>query len=148
MPVGIYWHRMKVLFDTSLTTLCQNGEFLPVSTKKLIKLQIYDNVDYVIYKITRHMTQLIKPLRNGQITIPAQFRQRLGIDTESLLQITLEGEELHIKPVKVAPKTTDGVWLKKLYDHFNKVRKEAKAYGEKEIDKSIDQAIKAVRKSQ
>lgn len=93
------------------------------------------------------MTQIIKPLRNGQITIPAPFRQRLGIDTNSLLQIKLEGGELRIKPVEVMARGTDSAWLKKLYEHFAKVRKEAKSYSQKEINKSIDQAIKATRTS-
>ena len=93
------------------------------------------------------MTQIIKPLRSGQITIPASFRQSLGISADSLLKITLEEGELHIRPVKVTDKPSDALWLKKLYDHFSRVRKEAKAYGEKEINESLDQAIKASRSS-
>ncbi len=30
--------------------------------------------------------KLVRPLRNGQITIPAEFRQRLAIDEHTLLQ--------------------------------------------------------------
>ena len=91
------------------------------------------------------MTQIIKPLRSGQITIPASFRQRLGIDTNSLLQITLEEGELHIKPVQVADAQIGSVWLKDLYEHFSKVRKEAKNYSNERVNQSIDQAVKSVR---
>lgn len=93
------------------------------------------------------MTQIIKPLRSGQITIPASFRQRLGINTDSLLQISLQEGELHIKPVKVADESSDSAWLEKLYDHFSQVRKEARGYSQKEIDESIGKAVKASRTS-
>jgi|SRR3989338_10811855 len=92
------------------------------------------------------MTQLVKALRSGQITIPSEFREKLGIDEDSLLQINLTEGELRIKPVKVSQKAGDSLWFKKLYVEFGKVRKEAKKYSEKEIDKSIDKAVKAVRK--
>ncbi|TSC88198.1 MAG: hypothetical protein G01um101416_221, partial [Microgenomates group bacterium Gr01-1014_16] len=36
-------------------------------------------------------------------------------------------------------------WFKELYDHFDKVRLEARKYSEKDVDKTIDQAVKAVR---
>ena len=93
------------------------------------------------------MTQIIRQLRGGQITIPALFREEMGIDSETLLQISLAGGELRIKPVKVADRTNDGLWYKKLYDHFSKVREEAKKYGEQEIDDAIDHAVQAVRSS-
>jgi len=32
-----------------------------------------------------------------------------------------------------------------LYDHFGKVRQEARKYSEKAVDKTVDQAVKAVR---
>ena len=93
------------------------------------------------------MTQLVKALRSGQITIPSEFREKLGIDEETFLQIKLIEGELRIKPVKVSQKTGDSVWFKKLYDEFTPVRKQGLKYSEKEIDKSIDNAVKAVRKS-
>lgn len=93
------------------------------------------------------MTQLVKALRSGQITIPSEFREKLGIDEDSFLQINLIEGELRIKPVKISQNAGDSQWFKKLYDEFTPVRKEAKKYTEKEINKSIDKAIKAVRKS-
>lgn len=92
------------------------------------------------------MTQIIKPLRSGQITIPASFRQSLGIDSSTLLQISEEKGELHIKPVKVA-QVKPTAWLENLYEHFESVRKETKKYTEEEVNKSIDKATKSVRSS-
>ena len=92
------------------------------------------------------MTQLVKALRSGQITIPSEFREKLGIDKDSFLQINLIEGELRIKPVKVSQKAGDSLWYKKLYDEFGKVRKESKRYSEKEIDKTIDKVVKATRK--
>lgn len=93
------------------------------------------------------MTQLVKALRSGQITIPSEFREKLGIDEDSFLQINLIEGELRIKPVRITQKAGDSVWFEKLYGQFSKVRKEAQKYSEKEIDKTIDKAVKAIRKS-
>ncbi len=38
-----------------------------------------------------------KITRKGQITIPAEFRKKLGTD---IVEISMEGEEITIKPVK------------------------------------------------
>ncbi len=93
------------------------------------------------------MTQIIKTLRSGQITIPADFREKLGIDSDTLLQISLMQGELRIKPVRVSEKVQGSPWLKELYDYFAPVREEIKkkGYSEKEINDTIDAAVKAVR---
>lgn len=94
------------------------------------------------------MSKIIKPLRSGQITIPADFREKLGIDSSTFLRINLIQGELRIKPVQVSEKVKGSVWLKELYDYFAPVRAEIKHQGlsGKEINDTIDQAIKAVRK--
>lgn len=93
------------------------------------------------------MTKVVRSLRGGQITIPAEFRRALGITDESLLKLTLEEGELHIKPVDV----TEGKgapWLKELYEYFGPVRAEIEARGtsEEELNQDIDTAIRAVRR--
>lgn len=96
------------------------------------------------------MTKIIKPLRGGQITIPAEFREKLGIDTDTLLQISLMEGELRMKPVKIVDvKNIKGShWLKELYDYFAPVRQEIAegGYTGKEVNDAIDVAVKAVRK--
>lgn len=95
------------------------------------------------------MTKIIRSLRSGQITIPADFREKLGIDADSLLQISLMQGELRIKPIQVSDKAqvNDSSWLKEAYEAFAGVRKQTEQYSEEEINEAIDQALKAVRKS-
>lgn len=49
-------------------------------------------------------TRIVKPLPRGQITIPAAFRERLGIDANTLLRLTVRGNKIEITPVAVAEK--------------------------------------------
>lgn len=94
----------------------------------------------------KYPTKVVRPLRNGQITIPAEFRQKLEIDEHTLLQIVLVSGELHIRPVRIANRQAGSLWAKELYDMFAPVRKEASKYKEEEIDKDIETAVRAVRK--
>ena len=96
----------------------------------------------------QNMTLIVRSLRGGQITIPALFREKLGIDTNSLLQMTLDGDELCLKPVRLQnDKAAGSAWLKELYDYFASVRKDMAKYSESEINKAIDDAVRAVRSS-
>lgn len=94
------------------------------------------------------MTKLVKFLRNGQVTIPADFREKLGIEPDTLLQMSMMHGELRIKPVQVSDKSKGSVWLKELYDYFAPVREEIKHQGltEDEVNAAIDKAVRAVRK--
>ena len=47
------------------------------------------------------MTRLVKLYARGQITIPAEFRQRLGINESSVLQMRLRGSSLEITRLRV-----------------------------------------------
>ena len=49
----------------------------------------------------RQMSKIVIPLPKGQITIPAQFRERLGIDQDSLLNIILLEDRLEVIPVRI-----------------------------------------------
>lgn len=40
------------------------------------------------------LTRIVRPLRRGQLTIPAEFRQRLGISEDTLLQLTLREDKI------------------------------------------------------
>jgi AbrB family looped-hinge helix DNA binding protein len=91
-------------------------------------------------------TKIVRPLRGGQITIPAAFRRQLGIDADSLLQVTLDRDELRIKPVRVTEQGSP--WFRELYDLFAPVRQEAieKGYTDEQINAWIDEAVEAVRR--
>lgn len=47
------------------------------------------------------MTKLVKPLSRGQITIPIEFRKKLGINSNTILSISLKGNKIEIIPTKV-----------------------------------------------
>jgi AbrB family looped-hinge helix DNA binding protein len=42
----------------------------------------------------------VRALAKGQITIPNEFREALGIDRETLLDVALVGDHLEIKPLR------------------------------------------------
>jgi bifunctional DNA-binding transcriptional regulator/antitoxin component of YhaV-PrlF toxin-antitoxin module len=92
------------------------------------------------------MTRIVRQLRGGQITIPADYRRRLGITDDSLLQMSAEEGELRIKPVRVTDQAGSD-WVKELYDLFAPVRAEAGKSGEQEVNSAIDEAVQAVRKA-
>jgi len=93
------------------------------------------------------MNKIIRLLRSGQVTIPADFREKLGIDANTLLQITLMDRELVIKPVKFVKTVGGSAWAKELYDILAPIRKEGKEknYDENRINTAISQAVKSVR---
>jgi len=93
------------------------------------------------------LTKIVRPLRSGQITIPVEFRKKLGIGEDSLLRVTLADGELRIKPVQVAEQATGSPWLRELYDYFAPVREEILQRGipEEEINADIDAAVAAAR---
>jgi AbrB family looped-hinge helix DNA binding protein len=49
---------------------------------------------------TKARRKLIKPLAKGQITIPLEFRKALGLDSETLLSVTLVEDHLEIRPIR------------------------------------------------
>jgi AbrB family looped-hinge helix DNA binding protein len=44
--------------------------------------------------------KVIKALAKGQVTIPSEFREALGIDAETLLSVSLVGDHLEIAPLR------------------------------------------------
>lgn len=91
------------------------------------------------------MTKVVRQLRSGQITIPAEFRKKLGIEKDTLLQVTLERGELRVRPVPIKETAGGSPWLAELYKAFGPVREEADKLSSEEIDADIDEAVKAVR---
>ena len=93
-------------------------------------------------------TRLVRPLRGGQVTIPAEFRKKLGINEHTMLQMRLDGGELHIKPVHLTETPDRAPWLQELYAYFEPVRQEIldRNIPEAEINADIDAAVAAVRR--
>jgi AbrB family looped-hinge helix DNA binding protein len=57
--------------------------------------------------------RLVKLYAKGQITIPAEFRKRLGIDENTLLRLKLKGSKIEITPVRIVE---EGRWLREYSD--------------------------------
>jgi AbrB family looped-hinge helix DNA binding protein len=90
--------------------------------------------------------KIVRPLRGGQITIPVEFREKLGIGPESVLELSLVDGELRIKPLSVTNTVAGSPWVKELYDLFAPVRAEAAKYSSDEIDAAIDAAVAESRR--
>ncbi len=91
------------------------------------------------------MKKLVKQLRHGQITIPKEFRDALGIEETDMLSISLSEGKLEVEPVRMQPKATGSPWAKKLYELYAPVRESLKDVPDAEINEAIDEALKEVR---
>jgi len=49
------------------------------------------------------LSRIIKPRATGQITIPADFRQRLNIGADTFLKLTLVDGKIEIVPLRLVP---------------------------------------------
>jgi AbrB family looped-hinge helix DNA binding protein len=49
---------------------------------------------------TKRQRKVIKALAKGQVTIPREFREALGIDAETLLSVSVVGDHLEIAPLR------------------------------------------------
>ncbi|PZC47968.1 MAG: Bifunctional DNA-binding transcriptional regulator of stationary/sporulation/toxin gene expression and antitoxin component of the YhaV-PrlF toxin-antitoxin module [Chloroflexi bacterium] len=47
----------------------------------------------------KNRRKVVKTLAKGQVTIPSEFREILGIEAETLLSISLVGDHLEIVPL-------------------------------------------------
>lgn len=90
---------------------------------------------------------IVRPLRDGRLTIPAAFRKELGIDDTTPVRITIAEGELRISPAPMADGAKGSPGLRALYEYFAPVREEILARGisEEEVNADIDAAIAAVR---
>ena len=89
-------------------------------------------------------SRIVRQLRNGQITIPKEFREAMALEPDDLLRVTLEGDALLIEPAEARPRV-GSPWLKELYDLYAPVRKSLEGYTEQEINDAIDAAFAEVR---
>lgn len=86
-------------------------------------------------------TKLIHPLRNGQITIPVEFRRALHLTDQTMLRMTLIGDELHLRPVQMEGVESGSNWLSELYQLFAPVRRHNANLTEETINADLDLAL-------
>jgi AbrB family looped-hinge helix DNA binding protein len=91
------------------------------------------------------MRKLVRQLRHGQITIPKEFREALGLDKDGLLSMVLSEGKLEIEPVKVTPREKGSPWARELYEMFAPVRGSLESHPEEEINRAIDESVEEVR---
>ncbi len=53
---------------------------------------------------TKTVTKLVRPLPKGQITLPIEFRRQLGIDSQTILSLTLKENAIEIIPLHPVPR--------------------------------------------
>jgi AbrB family looped-hinge helix DNA binding protein len=90
------------------------------------------------------MRRLVKQQRRGQITIPKEFRDALGLGVDDRLSLTLEDGKLVIEPVRLTM-TMGSPWLKGLYDNLAPIRESFGELLEDETQPAIDAAPKKRR---
>jgi len=52
------------------------------------------------------LTRIVRSQEEGQITIPAEFRERLGINQNTFLRLTLRGSKIDVSPVQLGREGT------------------------------------------
>jgi len=60
----------------------------------------------------KEIARLVKPYSKGQVTIPIEFREKLRIDSNTILRMELKGSRIEITPLRV----TDEDQLLREYD--------------------------------
>lgn len=82
---------------------------------------------------------LVKVLRHGQVTLPKEFRDVLGINEGDLMEVELEGTKILFKPKAVVDKgavqPTDAAAEQQAWGRLA-ARQLERAYGEAEPDYS------------
>ena len=92
-------------------------------------------------------TRIVRQLRNGQITIPKEFRDALHLEPDDLLAVTLDDGKLEVASARASLKREGSPWLKELYDLFAPVRQSYAESGmtEEEINAELDAAVRDAR---
>ncbi len=91
------------------------------------------------------MRKIVRQLRHGQITIPKELRDGLGLEADDLLSITLSEGKLEIERVRVTPASGGSPWARELYEQFAPTRKRLRGRPEAQINEAIDEALKETR---
>lgn len=92
--------------------------------------------------------RLVRQLRNGQITIPKEFREELGLKPDDFLEMELRDGRLYCRRIAATPAGQGSDWLAELRDAFAGVRENLKGRSEEEINAAIDEALTAHRAEQ
>ena len=89
----------------------------------------------------------VTSLYDGQLTIPVEFRELLGIEDNAALEVTLCDGELRLKVFDAAKRAQEAGPLVALYEYFTPVRDEVRRLGvsDEELHAEIDAAVAEAR---
>ena len=86
---------------------------------------------------------LVKVIRHGQITLPADFREELDIKEGDYLEADMEGKTIVLRP-KVVMDREDAI--KALHKIMSEVQSRTKGIDPEIIEQEVAEAIREVRK--
>lgn len=87
---------------------------------------------------------LVKVIRNGQITIPKELRDVLGIEEGDLLEVKLSKGGMTIKPKTAVDKD---LAKGRFFQMVEEIRESVKDSDPQEVDAALAEAVQAAKKS-
>lgn len=92
---------------------------------------------------------IIKVLRNGQLTLPAQFRKTLELKQGDLLNAGLEEDKIVLRPViTVERKRKKEKTRERFFKLMDKTWDKNKETDPKEVERIVKEAIEEVRREE
>ncbi len=92
---------------------------------------------------------VIKILRNGQLTLPAKFRETLELKQGDLLNAGLEEDKIILKPVTtVERKRVKEKTRERFFKLIDKTWDKNKDTDPKEVERIVNEAIEEVRREE
>lgn len=86
---------------------------------------------------------LVKIIRHGQITLPAELRRALNLAEGDYLEVELEDGRIVLKPKTVLDRNEA---IQKLHELMDRVQARNEEFSEEEVEREIQEAIQAVRR--
>lgn len=86
---------------------------------------------------------LVKVIRHGQITLPAEFRKALDLDEGDYLEAEMEQDRIVLKPKVILDRKEA---IRKLHELMDRVQARNREFSEEEVERDVAEAIKAVRR--
>lgn len=92
---------------------------------------------------------VIKILRNGQLTLPAKFRETLELKQGDLLDAGLEEDKIVLRPVTtIERKRVKEKARERFFKLINKTWDKNKDTDPKEVERIVNEAIEEVRRGE
>jgi AbrB family looped-hinge helix DNA binding protein len=88
------------------------------------------------------LTPLIKVIRHGQVTLPAEFREALALKEGDYLEAEIQEAAIVLRPAVVMSRDEA---IHGLHDLMDRVQARNQAIPDAEVDRDVAQAIQAVR---